>query len=225
MRNHTCTSIVSPILFRASLTWNSTGTKFWGTNKQLTPTHIPEPWIRSMSHISEQSSEDDQSSQDTEYHSESGSELEKKQIIFISPNREFMFLNIQFPLPFNFPKLYLTLNKVVSNVDDALPKPYVREHSIAKNPFNALGYIITHFNIHEVSHSIWEFPRLELEQIYYSTYIDTSHYIKLQHLIMITGRNLQIQNALAQEWLDLQRKYARYNSSDNVSPYLSQCLL
>ena len=109
-----------------------------------------------------------------EYHSESGSELEMKQIIFVSPDEEFMFLNIQFPLPFNFPKPYLVMNEVMSNLDDALPKPYVREHSITKNPDNALSYIITHFNIDEVFHSIREFPRLKLEQVYYLTYIDTS---------------------------------------------------
>ena len=130
--------------------------------------------------------------------------MEKKQIIFVSPDEEFMFLNIWFPLPFNFPKPYLILNEVMSNLDDALPKPYVQEHSITENPDNTLGYIITHFNVEEVSHHIREFPRLELEQVYYLTYIDTSQYIKLQHLITITGRNLRIQNALAQERLDLQ---------------------
>ena len=107
-----------------------------------------------MSHILEHDSEDDQSSQDTEYHSKSGSESEKKQIIFVSPDEEFTFLNIWFPLPFIFPKPYLIMNEVMSDIDDVLPKPYVWEHSIAKNPDNALGYIITHFNIDEVSHSI-----------------------------------------------------------------------
>ena len=136
-----------------------------------------------MSHILEHDSDDDQSSQDTEYHSESGSELKKKQIIFVIPDEEFTFLNIWFPLPYNFPKLYLILKEVMSNIDDALLKPYVWEHSITEIPDNALGYIITHFNVQRVSHSIREFPRLELEQVYHSTYIDTSQYIKLQHLI------------------------------------------
>ena len=177
-----------------------------------------------MSHISEQHSEDNESSQNTEYHSESGSESEKKQNIFINPDKEFTYLHIWFPLPFNFPKLYLILQEVVSNFD-ALPKPYVWNNNIAEDPDSALRHIITHFNIEKVSQSIQEFPRLELEQVYYSTYIDTSGYIKLQCLITLTGKNLQIQNALAQEQLDLNRKYGRYFSSDDISPYLLQCLL
>ena len=125
-----------------------------------------------------------------EYHSESGSESEMKQIIFVKPDEEFTFLNIRFPLPFNFPKLYLILNEVVSNLNDALPKPYVWEHNIAEIPDNTLSYIITHFNIDEVSQTIREFPRLKFEQVYYLTYINTLCYIKLQHLITLTGKNL-----------------------------------
>ena len=89
-----------------------------------------------------------------EYHSESGSELEQKHIILVNPDEEFMFLNIWFPLPYNFLKLYLILKEVMSNLDDALLKPYVWEHGITKIPDNALGYIITHLNVQRVSHSI-----------------------------------------------------------------------
>ena len=85
-----------------------------------------------------------------------------------------MFLNTQFPLPRQFLKPYLKLNEVMSNLDDALPKPYLWTHDIAKDPQQALGYIICHFNIDRVSHSIQEFPKLEFKQVYYSTYIDTS---------------------------------------------------
>ena len=90
----------------------------------------------------------------TEYHSKSGSELEQKQITLVNPDKEFMFLNIWFPLPYHFPKLYLILKEVMSNLDDALPKPYVWEHSITKIPDSALRYIINHFNIERVSRSI-----------------------------------------------------------------------
>ena len=127
-----------------------------------------------MPHILEHDSEDDQSSHDMEYHSKSGSKSEKEQNFLVNPDEEFTFLNFWFPLPRNFPKPYLILKEVMSNLDDALPKPYVWEHNITKDPDNALSYIISHFNSNEVSHSIQEFPRLELEQVYYLTYIDAS---------------------------------------------------
>ena len=155
-----------------------------------------------MSHISEHDSKDNKSSQDTEYHSESGSELEKEQNILVNPDEGFTYLHIQFPLPYNFPKPYLNLQEVVP-YSDALPKASVQNTNIAEDPDSALCYIITHFSSNEVSQSIREFPRLELEHLYYLTYIDTSWYTKLQHLIMITGKNLWTQNALAQEQLDL----------------------
>ena len=109
-----------------------------------------------------------------EYHSESGSESEKKCKILINSNEEFTFLNIRFPLPHKFPKLYIKLNEVISNLDDALPKPYEWTHDIAEDPENTLAYIITHFNIGRVSRSINSFPKYEYDQVYYSTYIDTS---------------------------------------------------
>ena len=109
-----------------------------------------------------------------EYHSKSEPELEEKQIILIDESEEYTFLNIQFPLPYQFPKPYLMLNEVISNLDDALPKLYVWTHNIAKDPQNSLCYIIHHFNIDRVSHSIQEFPQLEFDQVYYSTYIDIS---------------------------------------------------
>ena len=105
-----------------------------------------------------------------EYHSE----LEEKQIIHVDDSGGYTFLNIWFPLPYEFPKVYLVLNKVMSNIDDALPKPYVCTHDSIKDPYSALGYIIHHFNIGRVSHSIRNFPQYVFDQVYYSTYIDTS---------------------------------------------------
>ena len=160
-----------------------------------------------------------------EYLSESGSESEKKVIIVVNPDDEFTYLHIWFPLPYNFPKPYIILHEVMSNLDYALLKPYVQNYDIMEDPDKALHYIINHFSIKRVLQSTRDFPRLKLKQVYYSTYIDTSQYTKLQHLIDITGKNLRIQNALAQEQLDLQQKYARYYSSDDISPYLLQCLL
>ena len=160
-----------------------------------------------------------------EYHSKSEPESEEKQIILINPNEEFTFLNIRFPLPRHLPKPYIKLNEVILNLDDALPKPYVWTHNIAKDPQNALGYIICHFNIDRVSHSIWDFPKLEYEQVYYSTYIDTSQFLPLQHLINVTAHNLWVQNALVQKWLELEIRYVRYLKPDDLSPYVLQCLL
>ena len=107
-----------------------------------------------MSQSVEHSSDGTSLQEDMEYHSKSGSQLEEKQIILINKDKEFTFLNIWFPLPYQFPKPYITLNKVMSNLDDALPKPYEWTHNRAKDPQNAFAYILHHFNIDRVSHSI-----------------------------------------------------------------------
>ena len=169
---------------------------FRGTNEQLTPDTIPEPWIEAMSQSSEQSSNGSSSQENMEYHSESKSESEERQIILVNQDEEFTFLNIWFPLPYQFLKPYIMLNKVMSNLDNALLKPYVWTHDIAEGPGNALAYIITHFNINRVSWSIWEFPKLKYDQVYYSTYIDTSRFTLLQHYIEATAHNQWVQNAL-----------------------------
>ena len=180
-----------------------------------------------MSQASEHDSNEQSSSQNMEYHSES----EEKQIIPVNDSEGYTFLNIQFPLPYKFPKMYLVLNKVMSNIDDALPKPYVRTQDGIKDPDHALGYIIHHFNIDRVSHSIQNFPQYDFDQVYYSTYIDTSRYLSLQFLIDVTAHNLRVQNekkhqyALVQKWLELQKRYARYRQSDDLSPYILQCIL
>ena len=127
-----------------------------------------------MSHSLEHDSKEESSQNDTEYHSELEHQSEKKQIILINQDEEFTFLYIRFPLPCQFPKSYITLNEVMSNPEDALPKPYVWTHNIAEDPENALAYIIIHFNIDRVSRSIHSFPKYKYDQVYYSTYIDTS---------------------------------------------------
>ena len=89
-----------------------------------------------------------------EYHSKSESELEEKQIIFINDTEEYTFLNIRFPLPYQFQKPQIMLNKVMLNLDDALPKPYEWTHDSIMHPKSTLAYIITHFNINRVPRSI-----------------------------------------------------------------------
>ena len=103
-----------------------------------------------MSPSSEHSSDKTSSETDTEYHSELESELEEKQIISIDYFKGFTFLDIWFLLPFEFPKPYLKLQEVMSNLDDTLPRPYVWTHDCVKDPESALAYIIIHFNIKKV---------------------------------------------------------------------------
>ena len=50
---------------------------------------------------------------------------------------------------------------------------------IAGNTNWALGYIIHHFNIDKVSQNIRTFPGYCYDQVYYSTYIDTTQYNSL----------------------------------------------
>ena len=122
-----------------------------------------------MSQPLEHSSKGESSQTSMEYHFESESKSEEKQIIPIDDTEGITFLDIQFPLPFKFPKLYLKLQDIITNLDDALLKPYEQTHDYVKDPESALAYIITHFNIKTVSKSIQAFPPLNFNQVYYST--------------------------------------------------------
>ena len=64
----------------------------------------------------------------SEYHFEQETELEEEQVIFVDYSEGHMFLDIWFPLPAQFPKPYLMLQEVTSNLDDALLKPYEWPH-------------------------------------------------------------------------------------------------
>ena len=171
-----------------------------------------------MSCISEHDSEDNESSQDTEYHSESGTESETGNYTLSNLEQRDSILYVQFPMPYTFPKPYLTLSELLDNTSN-----HVRHHNIAEDPDEALHCIINHFNISEVSKSIKCYPELSFEQVYYLTYIDTSRYTCLQYLISLASRNLWHKNALTQR-LALEQQ-VRYSGSDDISPYLLQCLL
>ena len=160
-----------------------------------------------------------ESSQNMEYHSKSGTESETGDYTLSNMDQRDSILNVQFPMPFTFPKPYLTLNGVLM-LDNTSPP--VQNQNIAEDPDEALCYIITHFNINMVSQSIQKFPEFTFKQVYYSTYIDISRYPCLQYLIELASKNLWNKNALAQQWLATQQ---RYMLSDNLSPYLLQCLL
>ena len=82
-----------------------------------------------MSQSSEHSSDDESSQNSSEYHSSMEPELERKQIILVSRDEEFTFLNIWFPLPLHFPNPYTQLNKLMSHIDHVVPT-YDQIHNI-----------------------------------------------------------------------------------------------
>ena len=127
-----------------------------------------------MSQSSEYTSNDESSQGSSEYHSGQEQKSERKQIILINRDAEFTFLNIRFPLPLNFPKPYIQLNELMSSVDHVVPTLYDGNQNITEDPQCALGYIIHHFNINRVSKSLCDVPNYAYNQVYYSTYIDTT---------------------------------------------------
>ena len=176
-----------------------------------------------MSSTSEYDSDDDESSpESSEYHSKQEPELDRTQIILVNRNEEFTFLHIRFPMPQSYPHPYIQLSDLMTTVEIA-PRPYERITDIARDPNWALGYILYHFNIARVSRSIRAFPPYNLDQVYYSTYIDTSRYNSLQRYYDHTRK--QLQDALNQEWLALQKKYGRYLTTNDIPIVLLDCFL
>ena len=125
-------------------------------------------------------------------------------------------------MPQQYPHPYIQLNELISHMVTIVPKSYDQIQSIAGDPHRALGYIIHHFNIDKVSWQIRSYPNFTYDQVYYSTYIDTSRYITLQRYYKVTKK--QLDNALAQERLDLQIQYGRYLTSD-IPITLLDCFL
>ena len=76
---------------------------------------------------------------------------------------------------------------------------------IPGDPNWALGYILHHFNIDRVSCSIRAYCPYHLDQVYYSTYVEPSRYCSLLNYYNLTRK--QLQDALDQEQLELQKKY------------------
>ena len=175
-----------------------------------------------MSTTLEYDSEDESSPGSLEYHSGQELESDPKQIILINCNEEFTFLNIWFPMPQSYPHPYIQLNELMSTVD-LVPKSYDQITDIPGDPNRALGYIIHHFNINRVSQSIWAYPPYNLDQVYYSTYVDPSWYNSLQNYYKIP--QLQYENALAKEWLELQKKYGCYQTTNEIPIVLLDCCL
>ena len=125
-------------------------------------------------------------------------------------------------MPQSYPHPYIQLNELMSTVD-LVPKSYDQITDIPGDPNRALGYIIHHFNINKVSQSIRVHPPYQLNQVYYLTYVEPSRYKALQNFYKVTRK--QLDNALAKEWLELQKKYGRYLITNDIPTVLLDCFL
>ena len=172
-----------------------------------------------MSRISENDSEDNESSHETEFHSESGTELEEESYALSNMDQMDSILHVRFPMPYTFPKPYLTLQEVIDNASDQK-----RNLKIEKDPDEALRYIINHFHIDKVTDWILITPHYSFEQVYHSTYVDPRRFKHLQLLIVQSSKTLRY-NALAKQRLETEQRVRYYPSTDTLSPYLLQCLL
>ena len=176
-----------------------------------------------MSNTLDYNSEDESSqSGSSEYHSGEEPESDRMQIILVNRNEEFTFLNIQFPMPSPYPHPYIQLSKLMTTVELA-PQSYDQITDIPGDPNQALGYILYHFNIDRVSRSIRAYRPYHLDQVYYSTYVEPSQYRSLLNYYNLIRQ--QLQNALDQERLELQRKYGRYLTTNDIPITLLDCFL
>ena len=175
-----------------------------------------------MSNTSEYESEGESSPGSSEYHSGQESELDRTQIILVDREEEFTFLNIWFPMPSPYPHPYIQLKELMTTVTTS-PESYDRITDISGNPHRALGYILYHFNIDRVSHSIRASCPYHLNQVYYSTYVEPSRYRSLLNYYNLTRK--QLQDALDQERLELQIKYSWYLTTNDIPITLLDCFL
>ena len=176
-----------------------------------------------MSNTSEYNSEDESSqSGNSEYHSGEEPESDRTQIILVNRDEEFTFVNIRFPMPSPYPHAYIQLSELMTTVKLA-PQLYDRITDIPGNPNRALGYILHHFNIDRVSRSIRAYRPYHLGQVYYSIYIEPYRYRSLLNYYNLTQK--QLQDALDKEQLELQKKYGRYLTTNNIPITLLDCFL
>ena len=175
-----------------------------------------------MSNTSEYISENESSPGSSEYHSRQEPESDRTQIILVNRDEEFTFLNIQFPMPSPYPHPYIQLSELMTTVEIALELSD-RITDIPRDPNQALGYILHHFNIDRVSRSIRAYCPYHLDQVYYSTYVDPSRYCSLLNYYNLTQK--QLQDALDKERLELQRKYGQYLTTNDIPITLLDCFL
>ena len=186
-----------------------------------------------MSHTSENASESESSphtsdieseeeSGNSEYHSGEESEPDRTQIILVNREEEFTFLHIRFPMPLPYPKPYIQLKELMETVDTP-SETYDRITNISGNPHKALGYILYHFNIDRISRSIRAYRPYNLDQVYYSTFVEPSQYKTLLKYYDLTRKRLQ--DALAKERLEIQKLYGRYLVPDELPITLMDCFI
>ena len=175
-----------------------------------------------MSNTSEYDSENESSPGSLEYHSGQEPQSDRMQIILVNRDEEFTFLNIQFPMPSPYPHPYIQLKELMTTVELAL-ETYDQITNIPGDPNRALGYILHHFNIDRVSRSIQAYRPYNLNQVYYSTYVEPSRYCSLLNYYNLTRK--QLQDALDQEQLELQRKYGQYLTTNDILITLLDCFL
>ena len=175
-----------------------------------------------MSDTSEYDSDDESSPRSSEYHSRQEPESDRTQIILVNQDEEFTFLHIRFPMPQPYPHPYIQLSELMTTVELA-PESYDWITDIPGDPNRALGYILHHFNIDRVSQSIQAYRPYNLDQVYYSTYVEPSQYNSLQNYYKITRK--QLQDALDQERLELQKKYGCYQTTNEIPIILLDCFL
>ena len=175
-----------------------------------------------MSNTSEYESKGESSQGSSEYHSGQESEPDRTQIILVNREEEFTFLNIRFPMTLPYPKPYIQLKELMTTVTMTL-ESYDRITDIAGNPHRALGYILYHFNIDRISRSIRAYHPYQLDQVYYSTFVEPSQYKSLLNYYDLTQK--QLQDALAKERLEIQLQYGRYLVPDELLITLMDCIL
>ena len=125
-------------------------------------------------------------------------------------------------MPLPYPHPYIQLKELMTTVTTT-PESYDQITDMSGNPHRALGYILYHFNIDRVSHSIGAYRPYHLDQVYYSTYIEPSRYKSLLNYYNLTHK--QLQDALAKEQLEIQLKYGRYLVPDELPITLIDCIL
>ena len=175
-----------------------------------------------MSNTSEYDSGSESSQNSSEYHSGQESEPDRTQIILVNCEEEFTFLNIRFPMPWPYPKPYIQLKELMTTVTTT-PELYDQITNIAGNRHRALGYILYHFNIVRISQSIQAYRPYQLNQVYYSTFIEPSRYKSLLNYYDLTRK--QLEDALAKDRLEIQLKYGRYLVPDELLIALMDCIL
>ena len=175
-----------------------------------------------MSNTSEYKSKEESSQGNSEYHSGSELEPDRTQIILVNREEEFTFLNIQFPMPLPYPKPYIQLKELMTTVTTP-SESYDRITDISRNPHRALGYILYHFNIDRISWSIRAYCPYQLDQVYYSTFVEPSRYKSLLNYYDLTRK--QLEDALAKERLEIHLQYGRYLVPDELPITLMDCIL